>query len=274
MVNEPFREKVAIVTGGASGIGAALCEELALRGAVVVVADLDGEAAEAEAAMLRGRSQLARGARVDVRNSGEVADLAAAVQAEFGSLDFMLNNAGILSVGEIRDLDPDRWRNVIEINLFGAINGAHAAYPIMLRQKSGHIVNVASLAGLISSPLYAPYAASKAAVVAMSSALRREAAGFGVHVSVVCPGTVHTPIFDRSDLANVPRSAVFKNSPLGRISPQQAAMAILSGVLRNKEFIVFPLLARIMWLAHRVAPNSLDALHRRVLLRFRKERLS
>jgi len=274
MVSEPFRDKVAIVTGGASGIGAALCEELAARGAVVVVADFDEGAAEAEAARLRARSLRARGARADVRSARELADLVAGVRSEFGSLDFMFNNAGILSVGEIRDLEPDRWRNVVETNLFGAINGAHAAYPIMLQQRSGHIVNVASLAGLISSPLYAPYAASKAAVVAMSSALRREAAEFGVRVSVVCPGTVHTPIFDRSDIANVPRRAVFKDSPLGRVSPQEAARAILGGVRRNKEFIVFPSSARLMWLLYRIAPSSLDAVHRQVLLRFRRERLT
>jgi short-subunit dehydrogenase len=274
MVSAVFRDKVAIVTGGASGIGAALCDALAEGGAVAVVADRDEARAETVAAELRARGLRARGATLDVRDAGAFATLAADVRRDFGSLDLLINNAGILGVGEIRDLTPERWRGIVETNLFGTINGVHAAYPIMLDQRAGHIVNIASFAGLVSSPLYAPYAASKAAVVSMSAALRREAVALGVKVSVVCPGTVHTPIFDRSDIANVARSAVFKDSPLGRVTPQAAAHAILAGVVRNREFIVFPGSARLMWLAFRAFPRALDPLHGQVLARFRKARLA
>ena len=129
---EAFADKVAIVTGAGSGIGAALCAALVERGATVVATDLRGTSIQLDV-----RDPVAFSAAID------------AVKAEHGRVDYLFNNAGILSVGEIRDLDISSWRNIIETNLFGAINGTSAAYRVMAAQGFGHIVNVASAAALI-----------------------------------------------------------------------------------------------------------------------------
>jgi short-subunit dehydrogenase len=168
-------------------------------------------------------------------------------------------------------MEPEIWRDVIETNLFGVVHGFRAAYRIMLRQGSGHIVNIASQAALLPSPLYAPYAASKAAVVAISSAARLEARGSGVRINVVCPGNVDTDIFraNRARSHDDPQPR-----PRGKLPPEKAAAIILAGVRRDKPMIVFPTTTKIMWLAYRLWPSALDPLQLEVLRRFRKSRPS
>ena len=135
---------------------------------------------------------------VNVRQAAGVQALVDDTVRQHGRLDYIFNNAGIGVGGEIRDLTVEHWRAAININLLGVIHGVAAAYPIMVRQRAGHIVNIASLAGVITSPGLAPYAMTKGAVVALTRALRAEAAALGVRASVVCPGFVDTAIFDNA----------------------------------------------------------------------------
>ncbi len=190
---DAFAGKVAIVTGGGSGIGAALVRALTARGATVVIADIDEPAAKTVAAEVSATTAVA----VDVRESGAVADLVAQVAAEHGRLDLIFNNAGIAVGGLVEELTLDHWNRVIDVNLRGVVHGVHAAYPLMLRQGHGHIVNTASLAGLMPGPSLAPYAAAKHAVVGLSLSLRAEGASRGVRVSAVCPGFIDTPLLGR-----------------------------------------------------------------------------
>src|SRR6478672_5216272 len=160
MAKGPFEGAVALVTGGASGLGKALCEELGRRGAFVVVTDVQEEGARAVAAGIVAAGGWASGAALDVRDAAAFERLLDETIATHGRLDYLFNNAGIAAAGEAQSLTLDVWRKVIDINLWGVIHGAMAAYTRMIRQGSGHIVNVSSLAGIGGMALGAPYATS------------------------------------------------------------------------------------------------------------------
>jgi NAD(P)-dependent dehydrogenase (short-subunit alcohol dehydrogenase family) len=250
--------RVAIVTGGGSGIGAALVRAMTARGATIVIADIDEAAAKAVAAELSGVTTVT----LDVRDAGAVADVVSQTAAEHGHLDYMFNNAGIAVGGMVEELTLDHWNRVIDVNLRGVIHGVHAAYPIMLRQGSGHIVNTASLAGLVPGPGLAPYDAVKHAVVGLSLSLRAEAAGRGVRVSAICPGFVDTPLLGRvnSDLPQT--GAVMDAEQLAKrfgklYQAESLAQDVLRGLERNDALIVAPASARVAWRLSRYAPGML-----------------
>jgi len=267
-----FHNQVAIVTGGASGIGRALCEELARRGALAVVADIDHQGAQAVASMLAPDGGRALAAPLDVTRNEDGERLVEDTARAHGRLDYMFNNAGIGVAGEVRDLTLDHWRKAIEINLWGVIYGTMAAYSAMLRQGSGHIVNTASAAGLIGEPGLAPYSVTKSAVVALSAALRAEAESLGVRVSVVCPGFVDTAIYENAIGIKVDKDEFLAKLPVRLISAADAARAILRGVERNEAIIVFPFYARLLWWLTRINPGALAGFHRRMLANLRAMR--
>jgi NAD(P)-dependent dehydrogenase (short-subunit alcohol dehydrogenase family) len=254
-----FAGRIAFVTGGASGIGAALGAELVKHGAHVTLADLDGEGAQRVAAHLdRGGPGTARGVGLDVRD----ADAFAATVDEVGAIDFLFNNAGISLGGPTHELTKRHWDAVIDVNLRGVVNGILAAYPAMVARGTGHIINTASAAGLAAPPFVAPYAATKHAVVGLSTSLRPEAALHGVRVSVLCPGSVETPILDRDPSPDLPPTASAPVTAraylaLARQKPVPAddlARQTLERVARNRGIIVLPTTARILWYLNRLSP--------------------
>jgi NAD(P)-dependent dehydrogenase (short-subunit alcohol dehydrogenase family) len=258
-----FEGKVAIVTGAASGIGYALSAALCRRGATVVLADIDETGAKACAdALAAGPPGRAAGVGLDVTDAEAFIDLAARVVSDHGHLDLLFNNAGIGVSGEVADLSLAHWRRVVDVNLLGVVHGVVAAYPAMIRQGSGHIVNTASLAGLIPAPLLTPYAMTKHGVVGLSTSLRAEAARHGVRVSVVCPGVIDTPLLDKPNPSDLPAPA---SAPDGRAllsrtigkpyPPESLAEDVLAGVARNRPFIVTPRHARIPWRLYRLSPR-------------------
>ncbi len=193
-----FREKVAIVTGGASGIGRRVCEELSGHGAKTIVADIDLEGAQEVSKTISGNGGTAWAARVDVTDAEAIRELIDETVADHGRLDYMFNNAGIDIGGETRDLLPEHWDRVLDINLMGVVYGTRTAYSLMVKQGFGHIVNTASLCGIMPIPLQVPYATAKHAVVGLSTSLRTEGAGLGVKVSAFCPGVIQTPLIEKS----------------------------------------------------------------------------
>lgn len=274
--------RIAIVTGGGSGIGRALCAGLVRGGDVVVVADADGQAAATVAGELAGAGPgTASAATVDVRDAAAVAALVDAVVERHGRLDLMVNNAGIGMGGVVEELTVAHWDRVIDVNLRGVVHGVQAAYPVMVRQGSGHVVNTASMAGLVPSPGTVPYVASKSAVVGLSLGLRAEGAAKGVRVSVVCPGVVDTPILDApmpADLPVVPSReridgrAMFAAVGGGKmLAPEVMAAAVLRGIARNRAVIVAPRSARVLWRLMRLSPTLAVRLTASVLARAREQ---
>ena len=168
-----FADKVAIVTGGASGIGQALGAALVQRGARVVLADVNGEGAQAAARALVPRGAVTS-ATLDVTDAVSVERVVNEAVGAHGRLDYLFNNAGIAIMGDARHMTLADWTRIVDVNLRGVVHGVVAAYPIMIRQGFGHIVNTASLAGLIPTPGAAAYATTKHALVGLSTALRGE----------------------------------------------------------------------------------------------------
>jgi NAD(P)-dependent dehydrogenase (short-subunit alcohol dehydrogenase family) len=271
-----FQDKVAIVTGGASGIGRALCQELGQRGAVVIVADINSEGAEQVASAIAAEGR-ARAVHLDVSQEEAVQKLIDETASEHGRLDYIFNNAGIAISGEVRDLNLEHWRRVLDVNFLGVLYGTTIAYELMVQQGFGHIVNTASLAGLIGYPTNTPYAATKYAVVGLSNSLRLEAAELGVKVSVVCPGYVDTGIYEAGTIVNVSQADKEKlhaEIPFKLMDVNKAAHAILRGVKRNKAIIVFPAHARLLWWLYRLNPSLLTPLGSSIVKGLRAARLT
>ena len=251
--------KVAVVTGAGSGIGEAISLELARRGARVIVADIDEDAAERVATAITDSGGQATASRVDVAREQDITRLVEDTAAAYGRLDYQFNNAGIAIGGDARDLTLGHWRRVLDVDLYGFLYGTLAAYPIMAGQGFGHIVNTSSGAGLVPTPLNAPYCTAKHGVVGLSLSLRYEGADLGVKVSVVCPGFVRTKIFDSAVIVNMPREPA--NRAPGRIKMVEAAQAarvILDGVARNRAVIAFPGYMRLAWRVSCLFPRVLD----------------
>jgi NAD(P)-dependent dehydrogenase (short-subunit alcohol dehydrogenase family) len=256
-----FTDRVAIVTGGASGIGRSLATALVRAGARVVIADANSALAETVARELGER---ARAEYVDVVDSVAVRRLVEGTVGREGRLDLLFNNAGIAVFADARDTSLDDWNRQIDVNLRGVVHGVVAAYPIMVRQGHGHIVNTASAAGLIPVPGNIAYAATKHAVVGLSLALRAEARPHGVRVSVVCPGIINTPIVQAAKIVGPPREAVLSDPRLRLYSPDRLASAVLRNVGRNRAIITFTPEARLMWALHRISPRITLAIMGRI----------
>lgn len=262
--------RVAIVTGGASGIGRAIAAALVARGDVVTVADVDTDGAAHVAEVLSKRG-LVTAAELDVTDGGAVKDLYEGVRKAHGRLDLVFNNAGIAIAGPAEGLTLDHWNKAIDVNLLGVVHGVHAAYPMMLEQGHGHIVNTASLAGLVPMPLGIPYTATKHAVVGLSMGLRAEGAARGVKVSVICPGFVDTPLLKNPNPGLPPTDLSENGSVPGRVySAGALARDVLRGVDRNRAFIVAPASSRLMWRLVRLSPAGSVRIAQFVVGRIRK----
>ncbi len=255
MSGQTFAGKQAIVTGAGSGIGAALCRALAAAGAQVVCTDIDGDAAARTAAPLGTSS-----ARLDVTDAAAVQGCVDEVVDRTGRLDLMFNNAGIAWGGDTELLTLDQWNAIIDINVRGVVHGVAAAYPQMVKQGHGHLVNTASMAGLAAAGQITSYVMSKHAVVGLSLALRSEAAGRGVGVLAVCPGAVETPILDKGAVGGfVGRDYFVKGQGLKKpYDADRLARETLRAVTRNKALLVKPRLSHAQWLMVRAAPGLMQ----------------
>lgn len=263
----------AVLTGAGSGIGRALALAIARRGTHVVVTDMSGEAANLVAAECGGT---ACGYPLDVRDADAVRTLIEAVARERGRLDYLFNNAGIAIGGEAQELRLEHWERILEVNVRGVIHGVVAAYPLMVKQGTGHIVNTASLGGLGPLPLATPYAMTKHAVVGLSTSLRGEAAALGVRVSVLCPGAIETPMLDSDNPPDLPRIGWRPDTRryLTRLAgppypAEKFAVDALAAIDRNQGVIVIPARARLAWRLGRWAPRLVEKL---VLAAVREER--
>ena len=206
----------AIVTGGASGIGAACCRRLAAEGARVAVCDINLEGAREVAAEVDGEA-----IRMDVTDMSSVDEGIAAAGGALGSAAILVNNAGTDEFGFFKNTTEDMWARIVQINLLGVMRTTHAVLPSMIERGDGRIVNVASEAGRVGSSGSAAYSAAKGGVIAFTKTIAREGARYGVHCNAVAPGPIDTPLLRRAE------------AELGHIGPKVIETMVGSTVLRR-----------------------------------------
>ncbi|MBB4826279.1 short-subunit dehydrogenase [Sporosarcina luteola] len=267
--------KVAIVTGGASGIGKALCAELVAHNVFVIITDIKVQDGKTLQAHLNEKALNARFIHLDVTDCKKVERLIQKVYEEFGRLDYLFNNAGIAMYGELYDMSIKNWKDIIDINLWGVIYGTQIGYQIMKKQGFGHIVNTASAAGLGPSPVSSAYSATKHAVVGLTTSLHYEAEGFGVKVSTLCPTFVDTPIFEEAIAIKINKSLMTQQLKKQKMmSPQRIAKITLKGVHKNTPVICPMPMRKTIDVLCTIFPSLHHALMRLVCKVSREARIS
>ncbi len=243
---DEFRDRVAVITGGGSGIGAAMARAFAARGARIVLGDLDEKAMESVARTLGAGSQVLC-VPTDVSKRSDVEGLAAAATSRFGALHIVCNNAGIATFGEMAKAPHEDWDFTMGVNFWGVVHGVEAFVPRLLAQgQGGHVVNTASMAGLVGMRWLGIYCASKFAVVGLSEALHRELEPHGIGVSVLCPMIVDTNINENSQRLRpahlrpeaTPPALPPAGSMQGGTVSAEAVAARVVGAIERKRFYV------------------------------------
>jgi NAD(P)-dependent dehydrogenase (short-subunit alcohol dehydrogenase family) len=219
--------------------------------------DIDAEAAERTASALGTR---ARSARLDVTDAEAVQAVVDDVVDGAGRLDLMFNNAGIVWGGDSELLTLDQWNAIIDVNIRGVVHGVAAAYPQMIKQGHGHIINTASMAGLTAAGQITSYVMTKHAIVGLSLALRSEAAAHGIGVLAVCPSAIETPLLDKGAVGGFDGRNYFLQGQATKSAypADRLAQDILKAVQRNKALLVKPRSAHAQWLFARLAPGLMQ----------------
>jgi 3-hydroxybutyrate dehydrogenase len=239
MADYGLKGHAAIVTGSTSGIGQALAQALAAEGVGVMLNGF-GDAAkiEADRAALESKAGvkvLYHGA--DMTKPEQITDMVATAHREFGRLDILLNNAGIQHVAPVDEFPPEKWDQIIAINLTSAFHATRAALPIMKAQKRGRIVNLASAHGLVASPFKSAYVAAKHGIVGFTKTVALETAREGITANAICPGYVKTPLVE----AQIADQARARGIPVERVVED-----VILGSQPNKQFVEYPQLAGLL----------------------------
>lgn len=231
-----LKGKVAIVTGGAQGIGKSIATRLAQAGANVVIADVMEEVAKSTAQEISQKGNESISIRVDVSSLSSVEEMVKKTLDKFGRIDILINNAGITRDGLVMRMKEEDWDLVLDINLKGAFNCIKTVSPIMMKQKSGKIVNIASIVGIIGNIGQANYSASKAGLIALTKTCARELASRRINVNAVAPGFIQTSMTER--LPAQVREKLSSQIPLGEIGkPEDVASAVLFLVSEEASYI-------------------------------------
>src|SRR3954468_1392821 len=266
-MREHFSGKTALVTGAASGIGREIVRQLAEAGAKVTASDLPG------AALDRAGDELGEPTvGLDVSSRQQFESAIDGIVAEHGRLDFMFNNAGVAIFGEFELVTLDDWDRIIDVNFRGTAYGSTLAYKQMVAQGGGgHIVNTASVAGLVPVALQAHYCATKHAIVGMSKTLAVEAKGNDIGVTVFCPAWVRTGMFENNTMRGTLDGAdPHKLVPIKPATTEVVVGRLLDGVERGRGIVITPFYGRLGWWLERYAPHTAGAFHRLTLRETRR----
>ncbi|MBB6632641.1 SDR family NAD(P)-dependent oxidoreductase [Cohnella thailandensis] len=220
------QNKVVVLTGASSGVGAATARVLAEKGAIVVLAARSMDKLNKVAAGIRGKHEVVR---LDVTDEEQVNEAVRSIHERFGRIDVLVNNAGFGEFVAFPEAKLAQFREMMDVNYLGVVRCCQAVYPYMREAGSGHIVNVASIAGKLATSKSTAYSASKHALLGFTNALRQDLKGTGIKVSAVNPGPIDTPFFDRAD----PEGTYVRNLGSFMLKPEQVAGAIVKVIERG-----------------------------------------
>lgn len=249
-------DAVVVITGAGSGIGRATAQAFAAEKSRLHLVDIDEDAVEATAAELEMQGASVTAHHVDCTDPEAMQRLAERVFEQEGRVDVLHNNAGVCCGGPVQELSLDDWRWTIDVNLWGVIHGIRAFLPRMIEQGGGaHIVNTASMAGLVGLPMVAPYCTSKFAVVGLSESLNIELAAHDIHVSAICPGATKTKVLENARLGLPGGSRAWLTEALGKHArgPEHVARLVVRAVKRRRSFVVTGLDMLPLWALRRLS---------------------
>lgn len=251
-----LKNRNAVITGAGSGLGRAMALLLAGSGWKVGAADVDVDGARETAARIEQRGGTADFCRCDVTASDDLEAAADRFDHLMGPAALMVNNAGIAVAGLTGDVPLSDWRRILDVNVMGCVNGCHVFVPRMRNGGGGHIINIASAAGIVCLPEMGPYNVSKAAVIALSETLRAEASPHGIGVTVACPTFFNTHLCDNyaysDDWQKAFTDHAFSNA---KMSTDEIAAKIILAASRNKLYVFPQFTARWTRMSKRLSPN-------------------
>jgi NAD(P)-dependent dehydrogenase (short-subunit alcohol dehydrogenase family) len=281
-INMDFGGKTVVVTGAASGIGREVAKAFARRGAQIAAADINEEGLRSLFSELETKGARVYTQLVDIANPPQVADFCSKVYAEMGRVDVLCNNAGVACAGYLEDLSLEDWEWITGINLMGVIYGCHYFYPRMIEQGGGgHILNIASLAGLFPAGGSVPYSTTKFAVVGFSETLRAEAAFHNIGVSAICPSFVMSGIYSSARHRSLPAGETLEESAqraeklLGkrRSTAETVAEAVVKAVEKNRGVVPVCPEAHVADFVHRMSRSLTDKIITRLTAGGKKQYL-
>jgi len=255
--------KRAVITGAASGLGRSLASTLAREGWRIGIVDFNDAGSAETLRMVERAGGSGEIFHADVSVAEEMGAVADHFFARWGGVDLFVNNAGVISVGFVGDVPLEDWRWVFDANFWGMVHGCHEFVPRMKKQGGGHIVNVASSAGLLSSPEMAPYNTTKAAVISLSETLWAEVAPHNIGVTVACPMFFDTNLIETGRFREQWELDFFKTTfRYARMNPDEVARRIIAAVKRDRLYVIPQFSGRIFWLNKRMNPGFFHGLLR------------
>ncbi len=244
-----FTDKVAVITGAASGLGLGIAVDISKNNGTVILLDIDKERLE-KAAKEKIKEKYETFC-ADVTKYDEIEKIVNTVVEKYGHIDYMFNNAGLGGTLPFEEATIAHWKKIVNLNLFGAINGVTAIYPVMKKQKSGYIINTSSIAGLIPYTGQTLYNTTKFAVTGMSLSLERELKKDNINISIICPGMVKTRIFYKPIIGNEAPEEYVK-IPKEAIPVEEAVSDIMKGIGKKKKIIITPKFMKRFYLRYRL----------------------
>ncbi len=263
-----------LITGAANGLGRGMSLAFAKKGHELVLVDIDSTALEQTAAEIERSGARCHRYLVDVSNRGQVNELAGKVTSEVGDIDMLINNAGVVVVGEFLDVPIEEWERIMAVNFWGTVYMLMAFLPAMVKQGSGHVVNVSSMGGLAGSPAETAYGASKFAVAGMSEALYNEVVNKGIKVTVVCPSPIETTILKNAHYYGFDRGYEREVWSFWRTPFDKGITEIVRGIEKGKFIVIPGSLGKLSYYGRRISQSAYLVIRRNIYGKVLRHRVS
>ena len=246
-----------VITGAASGIGRGLALAFAKEQCTILLADINEAGLKQTSEMVRQAGGNPEIFLCDVSKLDDVMRMADHCFKAWGKVDILINNAGVASIGFMGDIPIKNWEWIVSINFWGVVYGCHAFVPRMKKQGSGHIVNVASFAGILSSGEMSPYNATKAATISISETLKSELAPYNIGVTVLCPTFIKTNLMEKMRFTDeFQKQCSVTGVENARWTPEMIATLVIKAVKKDKLYVIPQAAAKLMWVSKRISPSA------------------